>query len=52
MGANQAVDAVNWTLEKVVQLGLIENNSVSKYPFLESRLVIHSNEQSVSQETP
>lgn len=29
MGANQAMEAVNWTLEKVVQLGLIANNSVS-----------------------
>ena len=30
VGANQAMEAVNWTLEKVVHLGLIANNSASK----------------------
>jgi len=29
VGANQAVEAVNWTLERVIQLELIRNNSVS-----------------------
>ena len=31
VGANQAIEAVNWTLGKVVQLGLVENNSISKW---------------------
>ena len=31
VAADQAVEAVNWTINRVAQLGLIKNNSVSKY---------------------
>ena len=52
VGADQAVDAVYWTLDKLVQLDLVKNNSFSKYQNLESRFGVHFNEQTLSQEDP
>ena len=52
MAADQAVEAVNWTISRMAELGLIENNSVRKYRILESCFGIQSNEQTLSQETP